>query len=162
MVARVILPDWKYNDSLVAKFINKIMWDGEKTVAEKIVYSALKLLQENKKLATDADLINMFHFIINDVRPLVKIKSRRIGGATYQTPEELNIKASRNYAMMWIREGMRKRRTNTTSSESLFAEFKDILEGTGHAKRKQDETNKAALANQAFAHLLKKKKQENS
>ena len=143
-------PDALYNSVLVAKFINNLMQDGKKTVAEKVVYKAFDLLK-----AKGHDALETFQKVLETVAPKVEIKARRIGGANYQVPVE--VKGDRKYAvaMRWILEAAKARPSKEfhTMSEKLVAEFTDALEGKGEAIKKRDNTHRQAEANKAFAHF---------
>lgn len=166
---KVVLPDPKYKDQLVAKFINRIMSSGKKSVAERIVYTALTILVEKaKKLNVDRSdedssgssdggesgghaALNLFRKVLDNVGPVVEVKSRRVGGATYQIPMEVNPERRTALAMRWIVEAARKRSEKGMASR-LAAEFADALSGRGEAVRKREETYRMAKANQAFVH----------
>lgn len=143
-------PDALYNSVLVAKFINNLMQDGKKTVAEKVVYGAFDLLK-----AKGQDALETFQKVLETVAPKVEIKARRIGGANYQVPVE--VKGDRKYAvaMRWILEAAKARPSKEfhTMAEKLVAEFTDALEGKGEAIKKRDNTHRQAEANKAFAHF---------
>ncbi len=143
-------PDQIYNSTLVAKFINNVMKDGKKTIAEKVVYNAFDLLKTKGQ-----DPLDMFQKVLEAIAPKVEIKARRIGGANYQVPTE--VKGDRKYAVAirWILEAAKARPNKEyhTFSEKLVAEFMDALEGKGEAIKKRDNTHRQADANKAFAHF---------
>lgn len=143
-------PDQLYDSVLVAKFINNIMRDGKKTVAEKVVYGAFDLLKEKGQ-----DPLETFQKVLETISPKVEIKARRIGGANYQVPVE--VRGDRKYAVAirWLLEaaGARPNKEYHTMSEKLVAEFMDALEGKGEAIKKRDNTHRQAEANRAFAHF---------
>lgn len=143
-------PDQLYSSILVAKFINNLMRDGKKTVAEKVVYGAFDLLK-----AKGLDPLDTFQKVLDEVSPKVEIKARRIGGANYQVPVE--VKGDRKYAVAirWILEAAsaRPNKEYHTMSEKLVAEFLDALEGKGESIKKRDNTHRQAEANRAFAHF---------
>lgn len=143
-------PDQLYNSVLVAKFINNVMKDGKKTVAEKVVYTALDLLKEKGQ-----DPLEFFQKVLEAVGPKVEIKAKRIGGANYQVPVE--VKGDRKYAVAirWLLEAAKARPNKEyhTMSEKLVAEFLDALEGKGEAIKKRENTHRQAEANKAFAHF---------
>jgi small subunit ribosomal protein S7 len=146
---REILADPKYSSKLVAKFINTLMLSGKKTVAESIVYDALEEL-ENK--TSEGNGLKAFTQAIENVRPKLEVKSRRLGGATYQVPVEVSANRSNALAMRWIRDYARSKKGRPMKvklAEELVAAFK----GEGAAVKKRDDTHKMAESNKAFAHL---------
>jgi small subunit ribosomal protein S7 len=147
---REILPDSKYNNLVVAKCINVVMWDGKKEVAENIVYGALEKL---KTLAQDGkDELALFLEAVDALKPSVEAKSRRVGGATYQVPVEVRPERQQTLALRWLVMFARKR-GERSMQERLFAELRDALNGTGGAFKKKIDTHKMAEANKAFAHF---------
>jgi len=146
---RVILPDSKYNNLVVAKTINVVMWDGKKEVAENIVYGALEKL---KKIAKDGNELAAFLDVIDALKPAVEVKGRRVGGATYQVPVEVRKERQQTLALRWLVAFARKR-GERSMEDKLFAEMKDALSGTGGAFKKKIDTHKMADANKAFAHF---------
>jgi small subunit ribosomal protein S7 len=147
---REILPDSKYNNLVVAKCINVVMWDGKKEVAENIVYGALDKL---KTLAKDGkDELGMFLEAVDALKPSVEVKGRRVGGATYQVPVEVRPERQQTLALRWLVMFARKR-GERSMQERLFAELRDALNGTGGAFKKKIDTHKMAEANKAFAHF---------
>ncbi len=143
------LPDPKYNNQLVAKFINILMTSGKKTTAEKIVYGALASLQERVQ---DEAPIKVFAKAMDNIRPRLELKPRRVGGATYQIPIEVSVPRGNALAMRWVRDFARKKKGKPMQvklAEELLAAYK----GEGPAIKKRDETHKMADANKAFAHL---------
>ncbi len=147
---RVTEADQLYNSILVAKFINNLMKDGKKTVAQKVVYSAFDLLK-----AKGQDPLDTFQKVLDTVSPKVEIKARRIGGANYQVPVEVKGDRKNAVAIRWILEAAagRPNKEYHTFAEKLVAEFTDILEGKGEAIKKRDNTHRQAEANKAFAHF---------
>ncbi|HEX7042011.1 MAG TPA: 30S ribosomal protein S7 [Patescibacteria group bacterium] len=147
---RTVVPDQIYNSPLVAKFINNVMKDGKKTVAQKLVYGAFDLLKEKGQ-----DPLETFQKVLETVAPKVEIKARRIGGANYQVPVEVKGERKMTVAMRWLIEAAtgRPNKEYHTFSEKLVAEFMDILEGKGEAIKKRDNTHRQADANKAFAHF---------
>src|SRR5579859_6353048 len=143
-------PDQLYNSVLVAKFINNLMKDGKKTIAERVVYNAFNLLKDKGQ-----DPLDTFQKVLEAVGPKVEIKARRIGGANYQVPVE--VRGDRKYAVAirWLLEAAKARPNKEyhTMSEKLVAEFLDALEGKGEAIKKRDNTHRQADANKAFAHF---------
>ncbi len=146
---REILPDSKYNNLVVAKCINVVMWDGKKEVAENIVYGALDKL---KKVAKDGNELAAFLEAVDALKPSVEVKGRRVGGATYQVPVEVRPERQQTLALRWLIMFARKR-GERSMEERLFAEMRDALAGTGGAFKKKIDTHKMAEANKAFAHF---------
>ncbi len=145
---RQILPDPKFGSLVIAKFMNMIMVDGKKSVAEKIVYKALDSVA-SKKGINESDLLEK---ALDNIRPSVEVKSRRVGGATYQVPVEVRPVRQNTLAMRWLIEISRKRGENTMD-QRLAAELSDALDSRGAAVKKRDDTHKMAEANKAFAHF---------
>ena len=147
---REILPDSKYNNLVVAKCINVVMWDGKKEVAENIVYGAMDKL---KALAKDGkDELDLFLEAIDALKPSVEVKGRRVGGATYQVPCEVRPARQQTLAIRYAIMFARKR-GERTMTERVFAELRDALNGQGGAFKKKIDTHKMAEANKAFAHF---------
>jgi len=144
---REILPDPKYQDGTVAKFINVIMRDGKKSIAEKILYGALDIITERG----NADPLEIFNSALDNVRPAVEVKSRRVGGATYQVPVEVRPTRRNALAMRWLVEAARKR-GEKSMTQRLAGELMDAAENRGGAARKREETHRMADANKAFSH----------
>jgi len=144
---RVITPDPKFNEALVAKFINTLMFDGKRSTAESIVYGALDIVQEKR----GEDPIDTFKRAIDNVQPVIEVKSRRVGGATYQVPVEISPRRRMALAMRWLRNYARSR-AGRSMTEKLAAELMDAAEGRGAAVKKREDTHKMAEANKAFAH----------
>jgi small subunit ribosomal protein S7 len=144
---RVIIPDPKYNEALVAKFINTLMFDGKRSTAERILYGALEIVQEKR----GEDPIDTFKRAIENVQPVIEVKSRRVGGATYQVPVEISPRRRMALAMRWLRNYSRSR-AGRSMTEKLAAELMDAAEGRGAAVKKREDTHKMAEANKAFAH----------
>ena len=145
---RVIIPDHKYKDTVLAKFMNRIMVDGKKSTSEKIVYGAFDILSEK----TDKSPIDFFHEALGNVKPSLEVRSRRVGGATYQVPVEVKSKRAQALALRWIMDATRKRK-NKTMAEKLYAEIMDASQNKGSAIKKREDTHKMAEANKAFAHF---------
>ena len=146
---RTILPDPKFKSELLAKFINKIMERGKKSRAEEIVYGALATIAEKKK--TDAPL-TVLEAALENVRPSVEVKSRRVGGATYQVPVEVRAVRRNALAMRWLIEASRARGEQGMAAR-LAAELLDAADHRGAAVKKREDTHKMAEANKAFAHF---------
>jgi len=144
---RIVLPDAKYGDQVVAKFINNVMEDGKKAVAEKIVYSAFDIIASKSK----QDALKVFAEALENVKPLVEVKSRRVGGATYQVPMEVRAERRQALAIRWIIEAAAKR-SESTMTERLANEFLDALANKGSAVKKREDTHRMAEANKAFSH----------
>jgi len=144
---RIFYPDAKYGSLTLAKFINFMMFDGQKSTAEKIIYSTFDLIKKK----TNDDPLKIFNDAINNVRPNLEVRSRRVGGATYQVPVEVKTKRSQTLALRWILEASRKRK-NKTMSDKLFYELMDASQRKGSAIKKREDTHKMAESNKAFAH----------
>ena len=145
---RVIIPDPKFHDKVVAKFINDLMLDGKKAVAEKITYGAFDILQ--KKFNDDP--VKVFKKALNNVKPSVEVRSRRVGGATYQVPMEVRPERKQTLASRWI-IGYAHERSGKNMVEKLAAEMIDAAENKGNAIKKREDVHKMAEANKAFAHF---------
>jgi small subunit ribosomal protein S7 len=161
--ARVILPEPKFKSEILAKFINVVMHDGKKSVAEGIVYGALdefqKLMKKSKKAEESVDdglknlsVVDLFEKVMDNVRPTVEVRSRRVGGATYQVPVEVRPKRSMALGMRWMVQAARNRGEKGMVSR-LAAEMLEAFENRGAAVKKREETHRMAKANQAFAHF---------
>ncbi|TDJ64744.1 MAG: 30S ribosomal protein S7 [Proteobacteria bacterium] len=144
---RQIIPDPKYGSETLAKFINVVMKRGKKAVAEKIVYGALDMVAERTK----KDPVEVFNQALDNVRPLVEVKSRRVGGATYQVPIEVRSLRQGALAMRWMIEAARARSGKSTG-DRLAAELLDAAEKRGNAVRKREDAHRTAEANKAFSH----------
>jgi small subunit ribosomal protein S7 len=144
---RVILPDPKFGDVIITKFINCIMKGGKKSVAEGIVYAALDLVQKKTK----KDSLEAFREIIKAARPIIEVRSRRVGGATYQVPVDVRESRSIALAIRWVIAAALKR-SEKTMIEKLAGEMIAILNGTGSTLKKREDTHKMAEANKAFSH----------
>jgi len=144
---REILPDPKFGDIVVTKFMNSLMVDGKKSVAERIVYGAFDLMGGRSK----GDPLKMFHEAIDNVKPSVEVRSRRVGGATYQVPVEVRSDRRQALAIRWIVEMARKRSENTMT-ERLSGELSDAANNRGASVKKREDTHRMAEANKAFAH----------
>jgi len=142
-----ILPDPKYNSKLVSKFVSVIMKDGKKATVEKVFYNALDIMKEK----TGSDPIKVFKTAMENVKPLVEVKPRRVGGATYQVPVEIKPQRRTALAIRWIIKYSRDR-SEKTMQEKLAGELLDALNNTGSSIKKKEDTHKMAEANKAFAH----------
>jgi small subunit ribosomal protein S7 len=146
-VKREVLPDAKYGDKVVTKFMNNLMVDGKKSVAERIVYSAFDRVQARLKRAP----VDVFHEALDNIKPSVEVRSRRVGGATYQVPVEVRAERREALAIRWLIDASRKRNEHTME-ERLAGELVDALNGRGSAVKKREDTHKMADANKAFSH----------
>lgn len=144
---REVLPDPKFNDKVVTKFINTLMLKGKKPVAEKILYSALDTMQSR----AGGSSIESFHQALANVKPSLEVRSRRVGGATYQIPVEVSSVRAQALAIRWIIE-MARKRGEKTMTDRLAGEFLDAANNRGAAVKKKDDTHRMADANRAFAH----------
>lgn len=142
-----ILPDPKYNSKLVSKFINVVLKDGKKSISEKIFYGALDILKKK----TGSDPSKVFKTAMENVKPLVEVKPRRVGGATYQVPVEIKPQRRTALAIRWIIKYSRGR-SEKTMQEKLAGELLDAFNNTGSSIKKKEDTHKMAEANKAFAH----------
>ena len=144
---RIFYPDTKYSSLTLAKFINFVMYDGKKTTSEKIIYDALDKIKNKTK----NDPIKIFDEAVANIRPNLEVRSRRIGGATYQVPQEVKSKRSQTLALRWLLEATRKRK-NRSMSDKLFNELMDASQNKGTSIKKREDTHKMAESNKAFAH----------
>ncbi len=148
---RVIAPDAKYNNILIAKFINVIMKNGKKTVAQNIVYHALDALVAKK----NGKPVELFEQVMEAVRPSVEVRSRRVGGANYQVPMPVSVDRQNALAMRWI-IGAARDRKGQPMAERLAAEMLDVLAGAGGSLKKKEDVHRMADANKAFAHFARR------
>jgi small subunit ribosomal protein S7 len=144
---RKILPDPKFGDRIVAKFINDLMREGKKSTAERICYGAFKVIEERAK----EDPLKLFKKALDNIKPVVEVKSRRVGGATYQVPVEVRPERRVALGMRWL-INYSKDRGEKTMDEKLAGEIMDAASNRGNAVKKRDDTHKMAEANKAFAH----------
>ncbi|MCL2807129.1 MAG: 30S ribosomal protein S7 [Coriobacteriia bacterium] len=144
---REIAPDATYNNRLVTQLINKILWDGKKSVAESIVYGAFTIVEEK----SGQDPLSVFKKAMDNVRPTLEVKPKRVGGATYQVPMEVNTRRATTLAIRWIVDFSRKRKEKTMS-ERLASEILDASNNTGSSVKKREDIFKMAEANRAFSH----------
>ena len=147
-IKREILPDHKFKDTVLTKFMNRIMLQGKKSVAETTVYGALDLVLEKTKKKP----IEFFHEALNNVKPNLEVRSRRVGGATYQVPVEVKTKRSQTLALRWLLDATRKRK-NKSMSDKLMNELMDAYQKKGSAIKKREDTHRMAESNKAFAHF---------
>jgi small subunit ribosomal protein S7 len=148
IVKRKIPPDAVYNNVTVQKFINKMMWRGKKSTVERLFYGALDIASEKLKKPQ----LEIFEKALHNVRPLMEVKPRRVGGATYQIPIEVPEDRGLSISMQWIRENARKR-SGHSMAERLSGELMDAYNGVGASMKKREDTHKMAEANKAFAHF---------
>ena len=146
---REILPDAKFGDTVITRFMNALMYDGKKSAAETIVYSALEVMK--KRGGAAADPVRMFHEALDNVKPAVEVRSRRVGGATYQVPVEVRTERRQALAIRWIIDSSRKRGEHTME-ERLSNELMDAVNNRGSAVKKREDTHRMAEANKAFSH----------
>lgn len=146
---REILPDAKFGDVVLSRFMNALMYDGKKSAAEGIVYNALDVLK--KRGGNAADPIRMFHEALDNVKPAVEVRSRRVGGATYQVPVEVRTERRQALAIRWIIDAARKRGEHTMQ-DRLSNELHDAVNNRGSAVKKREDTHRMAEANKAFSH----------
>ena len=146
---RKVIPDSKSESEIIAKFMNQLMVDGKKSIAESIVYGAFEQLEKDSK---GEDTVEVFKKILDQVAPVVEVRSRRIGGATYQVPVEVRAKRRTALAMRWIVEAARNRKEKSMPAR-LAAELKEAKDGKGSAVKKKEDMHRMAEANKAFAHF---------
>ena len=144
---REVLPDAKYGDLVLTKFMNTMMYDGKKSAAEKIVYGALELVQKK----TSQEPLKFFREALDNIKPSVEVRSRRVGGATYQVPTEVRTERQLALALRWLIEAARARKEKTMN-ERVAGELMDAANGRGGAVTKRENTHKMAEANKAFSH----------
>ena len=144
---RAIAPDPRFGDEVIARFVNALMWDGKKSLALNIVYSAL----EKASASLKKDAKEVFYEALSNVKPSLEIKSRRVGGATYPVPTQVRAERSQALAIRWLIHSARAR-SEKTMAERLANEFRDSIQGRSGATRKKEETHKQADANRAFSH----------
>jgi small subunit ribosomal protein S7 len=146
---REVLPDPKFGDVVLSRFMNVLMYDGKKSVAEGIVYAAMDTLK--RRGGANADPLRLFHEAMDNVKPAVEVRSRRVGGATYQVPVEVRPERRQALAIRWLIEAARKRGENTME-ERLSSELMDAANNRGTAVKKREDTHRMAEANKAFSH----------
>jgi small subunit ribosomal protein S7 len=144
---RIILPDPKFGDEVLSKFMNSVMLDGKKSTAEGIVYGALETIETRAK----KDPIQVFHDALNNIKPNIEVRSRRVGGATYQVPVEVRVERAQALAIRWLITAARNRSENTMSAR-LSGELLDASANRGNAVKKREDTHRMAEANRAFSH----------
>ena len=146
-VRREVTPDAKYNNRLVTQLINKVLLDGKKSLAEDIVYGAFDIVEKK----TGEDGLSMFKKAMDNIRPTLEVKPKRVGGATYQVPMEVNSRRANQLAIRWMVDFSRKRREHTMK-QRLAAEIMDAAEGTGASVKRREDLYKMAESNRAFSH----------
>ena len=144
---RIILPDPRFGDITLSKFMNNLMLDGKKAVAEGIVYTAMETIETRAK----REPIGVFHDALNNVKPGIEVRSRRVGGATYQVPVEVRAERSQALAIRWLISAARNR-SETTMAARLSGELMDAANNRGNAVKKREDTHRMAEANRAFSH----------
>jgi len=142
-------PDPRYNSELISKFVNCIMWDGKKAIAQRIVYTALDTIAKKVK---DAPPREVFEKVIQNVKPMIEVRSRRVGGANYQVPMQISAKRQQSLALRWIRDAVRAGKGRPTATR-LAKELIDAYHGEGAAMQTRDNMHRMAEANKAFAHF---------
>lgn len=145
---RKVLPDPVYDSELVARFINRLMLDGKKSVAEQVFYRAMGILEEK----TSKPALEVFEAAINNVSPQVEVRPRRVGGQTYQVPMEVTPTRRRALALRWIVSAVQRKKIGRTAEQRLAQELLDAYNKTGGAYKKREDTHRMAEANRAFAH----------
>ena len=145
---KIPIIDPKFKSAVIPKLINNIMYDGKKTIAEKIIYDAIDKI----KVKSKEDPINVFNEAINNIKPTVEVRSRRVGGATYQVPVEVKSKRAQALAIRWLVDSARKRK-DKHMSDKIFNELFDAYEKKGSAVKKREDVHKMAESNKAFAHF---------
>ena len=145
---KIAVIDPKYKSTIIPKLINSIMYDGKKTIAEKIIYDAIEKIKSKSK----DEPLNVFNDAINNIRPTVEVRSRRVGGATYQVPVEVKSKRAQALAIRWLVDSARKRK-DKHMADKIFNELYDAYEKKGAAVKKREDVHKMAESNKAFAHF---------
>ena len=144
---REVIPDPKFGDIVISKFMNSVMIDGKKSVAERIVYGALQIAQEKAK----RDPVELFHEAISNIKPAVEVRSRRVGGATYQVPVDVRPIRQQALAIRWLISAARSR-SESTMKDRLGAELLEAVQNRGAAIKKREDSHRMAEANKAFSH----------
>ena len=145
---REVLPDPKFGDVILTKFMNYVMYEGKKAVAENIVYGAFDIIEQKRR---DMDVIAVFHTALDNVAPAIEVRSRRVGGATYQVPVEVRSVRRQALGIRWLITAARER-NEKTMTERLSAELLDASNGRGNAVKKREDVHRMAEANRAFSH----------
>ncbi|MBC7136230.1 30S ribosomal protein S7 [Oceanibaculum nanhaiense] len=144
---REVLPDPRYGDQVLTKFMNSLMYDGKKSAAEKIIYGAFERIEKR----SGQDPLKVFHEALDNVKPALEVRSRRVGGATYQVPVEVRFERAQALAIRWLIDSSRKR-SETTMTDRLSSELMDAAGNRGGAVKKREDTHRMAEANRAFSH----------
>ncbi|EKE67633.1 MULTISPECIES: 30S ribosomal protein S7 [Oceanibaculum] len=144
---REVLPDPRYGDQVLTKFMNSLMYDGKKSAAEKIIYGAFERIEKR----SGQDPLKVFHEALDNVKPALEVRSRRVGGATYQVPVEVRYDRAQALAIRWLIDSSRKR-SETTMTDRLSSELMDAAGNRGGAVKKREDTHRMAEANRAFSH----------
>jgi len=144
---RAVMPDVRYNSELVARFCNKLMLNGKKSVAQRIVYDAFDLIEQRAKRSP----LEVFEQAVKNATPMIEVRPRRVGGATYQIPVEVRPERRMSLSIRWLVQSMRQR-SGKSMAEKVAAELMDAANGQGSAVKKKDDTHRMAEANRAFAH----------
>jgi len=147
-IKREVLTDAKYKDTIITKFMNKVMYDGKKSTAERIVYGAFDIISDKTK----NDPLEFFHNSIDKIKPSLEVRSRRVGGATYQVPVEVRPARAQALAIKWLIESAKKR-NEKTMKERIAGELMDAFNNKGNSAKKREDTHKMAEANKAFYHI---------
>ena len=147
-IKKEVLPDHKFKDKVLTKFMNRVMLEGKKSVSENIVYGALNIVSDK----TNKKPIEYFHSAVENVRPSLEVRSRRVGGATYQVPMEVRPIRAQALAMKWLIENAKKRKEDSMK-ERVAGELMDAFNNKGNSVKKREETHKMAEANRAFSHF---------
>ncbi len=147
-IKREVLTDAKYKDTIITKFMNKVMYDGKKSTAERIVYGAFDIISNKTK----NDPLEFFHNSIDKIKPSLEVRSRRVGGATYQVPVEVRPARAQALAIKWLIESAKKR-NEKTMKERIAGELMDAFNNKGNSAKKREDTHKMAEANRAFSHF---------
>ena len=147
-IKREVLPDAKYKDIIITKFMNKVMLNGKKSTAEKIVYGAFEIISNKTK----NDPLQFFHDSVDKIKPTLEVRSRRVGGATYQVPVEVRPARAQALAIKWLIENAKKR-NEKTMKERIAGELMDAFNNKGNSAKKREDTHKMAEANRAFSHF---------
>ena len=145
---RVVLPDPKYNNKNITRMVGRLMWDGKRSLAERIMYTALDMIEQRTRRSP----VDVFEQALRNATPVLEVKPRRVGGSTYQVPVEIRGERRMALAMRWLIASSRKRAGGRSMAEKLAAELMDTAAGQSATTRKKDETHKMADANKAFAH----------
>ena len=145
---KIIVLDGRYKSAIIPKLINSLMYDGKKTIAEKIIYDAIDKIKSKSK----DEPITVFNQAITNIKPTVEVRSRRVGGATYQVPVEVKSKRSQALALRWLIDASRKRK-DKKMADKIFNEIYDAYQNKGSAIKKKEDTHKMAESNKAFAHF---------